>query len=334
MPNTSPPIDTEAGIEFILSRVRTTGIVNVYPTGCITKGQQGEELTEIGDLIQAGAIAISEDGRTVMDSEVMRRAIQYSKMFDVPILAHCEDHNLRGPGVMNEGHMSTILGLRGIPNEAESIIVGRDIQLAELAGGKLHICHVSAAESVDLIRAAKKRGVAVTAEVTPHHLVMTEEAVRDYDTNTKMNPPLRTEEDRKALWKGVRDGTIDAIATDHAPHSQIEKDYPFVDAPFGIIGMESAVPVLMTEVKKRRGMNFEDLLPLLTIGPARILGLEKGTLEPGRYADVTIIDPELNQTFGPEHLRSKSRNCPFLGMELTGYPVMTIVAGKMVYSAS
>jgi dihydroorotase len=235
---------------------------------------------------------------------------------------------------MNEGHMSTVLGLRGIPNEAESIIVGRDIQLAELAGGRLHICHVSAAESVDLIREAKKRGMAVTAEVSPHHLTMTEEALRDYDTNTKMNPPLRTEADRKALWKGVRDGTIDAIATDHAPHSEIEKDWPIVDAPFGIIGLESAVPVLMTEVRKQRGMKFEDLLPLLTIGPARILGIEKGTLEPGRDADVTIIDPELTQVFGPGHLRSKSRNCPFFGMELTGYPVMTIVSGKVVYSAS
>lgn len=332
MPNTSPPIDSEAGIEFIQSRVRTGGVVNVFPTGCITRGQQGEELTEIGDLIQAGAIAITEDGRSVMDSEVMRRALEYSKMFGVPVLAHCEDAKLAGPGVMNEGHMSTILGLRGIPNQAESIIVARDIQLAELTGGRLHVCHVSARESVELVRRAKRKQLQVTCEVTPHHLTLTEQASRDYDTNTKVNPPLRAAADQEALWKGVRDGTIDAIATDHAPHTEIEKDWPFVDAPFGVIGMESAVPVLMTVVRRRKGITFEDLLPLLTTGPAQILGIDRGTLAPGKAADVTIIDPELTKVFGVEDLRSKSRNCPFLGMEFTGFPVVTIVAGKVVYS--
>jgi dihydroorotase len=332
MPNTNPPIDSEAGIEFIQSRVRTAGVVNVLPTGCITRGQQGEELTEIGDLVQAGAVAITEDGHSVMDSEVMRRALEYSKMFDLPVLAHCEDEKLAGPGVMNEGRMSTILGLRGIPNQAESIIVGRDIQLAELTGGRLHICHVSARESVDLVREAKRKKIRVTCEVTPHHLALTEEALRDYDTSTKVNPPLRAAADQEALWKGIRDGTIDAIATDHAPHTEIEKDWPFVDAPFGVIGMESAIPVVMTMVRKRKGLSFEDLLPLLTTGPAQVLGIDKGTLAPGKDADVTVIDPELTKVFGVEDLRSKSRNCPFLGMELTGFPVVTIVAGKVVYS--
>jgi dihydroorotase len=331
MPNTNPPIDTQSGIELVISRVRNRGVVNVLPTGCITRGQAGQEMTEIGDLVRAGAVAVTDDGNSVMDAEVMRRAIEYAKMFGIPVLSHCEDKSLSANGLVNEGRTSTILGVIGIPNAAECIMVDRDIRLAELAGGRIHICHVSARESVESIRVGKKRGVAVTAEVTPHHLALTEVATKNFDTNTKMNPPLRTPEDQAALWKGLADGTIDAVATDHAPHTDIDKSQPFDQAPCGVIGLETCVPVLFTEAKKRKGLEFLDLLPALTINPARILGIERGTLEPGREADVTIIDPDLEDVFTPKSFRSKSSNSPFLGIPLFGFPVTTIVGGKVVY---
>lgn len=331
MPNTDPPIDTQSGIELVMSRVRTDGVVNVLPTGCITRGQMGQEMTEIGDLVRVGAVAITDDGKPVMDAEVMRRAIEYCKMFGIPVLSHCEDLSLSAQGFINEGKMSVMLGIRGIPNAAECVMVDRDIRLAELVKGRVHICHVSTKESVESIRSGKKQGVSVTAEVTPHHLTLTEEAVKGFDTNAKMNPPLRTKEDQAALWKGLLDGTIDAIATDHAPHTDIEKSRPFDLAPCGITGLETCVPVLITQTKKRKGVEFIDLLPALTINPARILRLDRGTLNPGSIADVTIIDPDLEIVLKANSFQSKSSNSPFIGMPLVGFPITTIVGGKIVY---
>jgi dihydroorotase len=331
MPNTSPPIDTKASVQFIYHKTSADGVVNVLPVGTVTQARKGEEIAEIGDLVQAGVVAISDDGSPIMSAEVMRRALEYTKMFGIPLLDHAEDHTLSEKGFIHEGEVSTILGLRGIPAEAETVMVSRDIQLARLTNGRLHICHVSAAESVSLIRAAKKVGIRVTAEVTPHHLALTDEACSEFDSNTKMNPPLRSKEHQDALWKGLRDGTIDVIATDHAPHSEIEKDYPFIDAPYGVTGLETAVPVLFTAAMKRRGWSFESLLPKLTTGPAAVLGIDKGTLKPGSDADVTLIDPDLEGVFEKKSdFVSKSWNSPFLGMKLRGFPVTTIVGGKVV----
>ena len=331
MPNTVPPTDSTTGLEFILGRVRSAGVVNVYPTGSITLGMKGEEITEIGDLYKTGAIAISEDGKSVMNSEIMQCALKYASMFNMPILSHCEDCNLSEGGSMHHGAVSNITGLKGIPSVAESIIVARDIALAEYTGGKLHICHASSKDTVELVRAAKKRRVKVSAEATPHHLSLTDELVKGFDANTKMKPPLMSKDHIDALWKGLKDGTIDVIASDHAPHTDIEKDFPFVDAPFGVIGLQTMIPVILTEWNKRKKPFSElELFAKMTVNPARVLGIDKGTLEIGKDADVTVIDPEKSWTVTVESLKSISKNSPFIGMTLTGMPVLTMVGGTII----
>jgi len=332
MPNTRPVIDRATGINYLRSATQRDGIVNVFPAAAITIGQEGREITEFGDLVARGAVAFTDDGHCVMDAEIMRRALEYTAMFDVPVMEHCEDTNLKRDGVVNEGYVSMLLGLKGIPTVSETVVVARDIALAEYTGGHIHIQHVSARRSVELIREGKRRGVAVTAEATPHHLSLTEEACLEFDTNAKVAPPLRSESDRQALIEGLIDGTIDVIATDHAPHTDIEKDMVFTEAPFGMIGLETAFAVCYGELVAKGRMNLPAFIAKLTIEPARILRIEKGTLSPGADADITIVDLGLEKTITREVLFSKSYNTPFLGKTLRGFPVKTLVGGRLVYS--
>jgi dihydroorotase len=344
MPNTSPVIDSQTGIKYVLTRAQTDGVVNVLPIAAITRGSLGEEITEFGDLITHGAAGFSDDGHSVMNAEIMRRALEYTSIFDCPIMDHCEDTNLSGEGLpeqaglMNEGYISTVVGLRGIPSSAESTIVARDIDLARFTGGRLHICHVSTKQSVRLIREAKAEARRatwrVTAEVTPHHLTLTEEIVRtsEYDTNTKVKPPLGSEDDRKALIAGLRDGTLDAIATDHAPHTDMEKDKVYSEAPFGVIGFETAFAVLMTDLVAKRAITLRALIEKMTVAPARILGLrDRGSLARGAIADITIIDPKKEWTIAAEQFFSKSKNSPFVGERVRGSIEATIVSGRLTY---
>jgi dihydroorotase len=330
MPNTDPPIDNQETVQFVRQKAQETP-VKVYPVGAITRGRQGQELTEVADLAAAGAVAISDDGDPVRSAEIFRRALEYASMFQIPVISHCEDVDLRGPGAMNESYVSTVLGLKGIPAIAEEVAVARDLAIAEFTGGRLHIAHVSTAGAVELIREAKGRGVQVTAEVTPHHFSLTEEAVRTFDTNTKMNPPLRAEADLQALRSGLADGTIDCVASDHAPHSSEEKEMEFDAAPFGIIGLETSLGLVLTELVGTGIMTLSEALAKLTVNPARILGIEGGTLSEGGVADLTIIDPEVRWTVHCQSFRSKSKNTPFEGWELTGRSVATIVEGEIVY---
>jgi len=334
MPNTDPPVDNEASAEFVFLQAERAGLANIYPIGTITMRREGEDIAEIGQLSRAGVVGFSDDGDSVRNAGVMRVALQYAKMFDQPIISHCEDKDLIGSGVMHAGYVSMVLGLPGMPSAAEEIMVNRDITLAETTGGKLHIAHVSTAGSVDLIRRAKKRGVNVTCEVTPHHLALTDECVRSYDPSFKMNPPLRTEKDVKALVKGLKDGTIDVIASDHAPHTVEEKDVEFGLAPFGCIGMESTVGVLFETLVRKKALTLPQVIAKLTIEPARVLGIPKGTLQPGADADVTLIDPTLEWTIDVERFRSKSRNCPFHGWTVKGKAVKTLVGGVVRYEES
>jgi len=333
MPNTNPVNDSAAVTELILRQARDKGHVSVYPIGAITKGQAGKELGEIGELVDAGAVAISDDGHPVSDPRVMRRALEYSTHFDIPLIEHCETPELHPGGVMHEGHWSTILGLRGIPAASEEISVRRNISLAEMTGGKLHIAHLSTRGSLEAIRDAKRRDIRVTCEVTPHHLFLTDEAVKDYDTHTKMAPPLRAAEDRQALIEGLADGTIDAIATDHAPHHADEKMVEFDNAPFGIVGLETAVALCLDRLVGQKVISLAKLIELLSTHPARLLGLSKGTLSVGADADITVLDPEKSFTVEPEKFRSKSRNTPFKDWQLKGRAVKTIVGGKVAWSA-
>ncbi|KJS83733.1 MAG: dihydroorotase [Peptococcaceae bacterium BICA1-8] len=330
MPNTQPVADTEGVIELILARAKRYDLVDVYPIASITKGQEGKELTEFAILQECGAKALSEDGHSVRNSGVMRRALDYAKMLDLLIISHCEDEDLVGSGVMHEGLVSTQLGLAGIPREAEDIIIDRDIRLAELTKGRIHIAHVSTKSGVELIRAAKKRGVKVTAEVTPHHFSLTDTAVKGYCTNTKVNPPLRTEEDVYGLIKGLQDGTIDCIVTDHAPHAREEKDVEFDYAPFGISGLETAVPLAWQNLYLAGHLSMLDLIKALSTTPAKILGIDRGTIQAGKIADITVIDPELTQKVKREKFYSLGKNTPFQDWELTGWPILTIKAGKIV----
>lgn len=332
MPNTNPINDNASVTEYIMLKARTEGIVNVFPIGAITKGEKGETLAQIGEMYEAGCVGISDDGMPVMNSKVMRHAMEYVKAFGIPVLTHAEDKNLSGHGVMNEGDTSTLLGLGGIPSASEDVMVSRDITLAELTGTHLHICHVSTAGSVRLIRAAKKRGVNVTAEAAPHHFTLTDSAVAGYDTNAKMNPPLRREEDRLALIEGLRDGTIDAIATDHAPHSEDEKKVEFDLAPFGIVGLETSLPLSLKLVEDGI-LTLPEMIEKMTSIPSRILNLGRGTLEPGAPADVVIFDAEAPVKIDRTKFRSKSKNTPFNGWDLKGRVLYTIVGGKVVYSA-
>lgn len=330
MPNTDPPLDDQGAIRFVLRRAEEAP-GRVYPIGAITKGREGKELTEVADLVWAGAVAISDDGKPVLDSGLMRRALEYAKMFDIPVISHCEDLSLSRGGVMHEGRVSSLLGMKGMPSIAEEVMVSRDLALAGFTEGRLHIAHVSTAVSVALIREAKLKGVQVTAEATPHHFTLTDEAVRSFDTNTKMNPPLRTAEDVEAIKAGLADGTIDALATDHAPHSTEEKDVEFDAAPFGIVGLETALGLVWTELVEVGVLSPLEAVAKLTLNPACILGVEGGKLEVGALADVTVIDPNLEWEVDPENFRSKSCNTPFQGRRLKGKAVLTIVGGEIVF---
>ena len=332
MPNTSPVNDSQSITEFILRQAKIANKARVFPIGAITKGSKGEELAEIGELYEAGCVAISDDGIPVMNSLVMRRAMEYARTFDLPVIDHCEDLHLSADGSMNEGFVSTELGIPGIPNAAEEVMVARNIFLAELTQSRLHLPHVSTIGSVRLLQQAKERGVNVTAEACPHHFTLTDEAVRSFDTHTKMNPPLRTDADVLAVKKALKDGSIDIIATDHAPHATYEKQRQFDNAPFGIIGLETALPLTLNLVDEGV-LTLEQAISKLTRDPARIFTLPYGTLAVGSEADVTLIDPKKTWQLDPNRLHSKSRNTPFAGWTLKGKVTKTIVGGQIVYEA-
>jgi len=331
MPNTKPVNDDVTVTTFIRHKAAMEGSARVYPVACITKGQAGQALTEMGMLLEAGAIAFSDDGRPVKDSAVMRLAMEYARGFDALIISHAEELGLVADGVMNEGRMSQLLGLKGIPSVAEEIAVFRDIALAKYTGARLHIAHVSTKAAVELIRRAKAEGVGVTAETAPHYFTLTEEAVEGYNTNAKMNPPLRTEEDRQAVIEGLKDGTLDAIATDHAPHSSLEKEVEFDRAANGIIGLETAVS-LSLELVRRHGMNPLQLIACLSWSPARILRVAGGSLRVNEPADLCVIDVDMPFEVTRENLFSKSCNTPFLGQRLSGRVVLTMKAGVVTHS--
>jgi len=330
MPNTNPVCDNEAVIKYIINKSKQEGYVNVFPIGAITKGLKGEELAEIGELKFAGAVALSDDGKPVKSSSLMKKALQYSSMFDITIISHCEDVDLAEEGVMNEGYMSTILGLKGIPAAAEETMVARELILSEYTGIPVHIAHVSTALSVELIRNAKKRGVKVTCETCPHYFSLTEEACAGYNTNAKVNPPLRTAGDVRAIIDGIADGTIDIIATDHAPHHEDEKNVEFSLAANGMVGFETAVPLAITNLVKTGIITMKRLVEMMSINPARLLGLNKGTLEVGETADITILDIHDKKVIDVSNFQSKSRNSPFDKMELYGAVYGTIVGGRIV----
>ncbi len=327
MPNTNPVNDNRSITEFILSQARNAS-ARVYPIGAITKGSKGEELAEMGELRAAGCFAVSDDGKPVMNASIMRRALEYSKIFDMLIISHCEDSALAAKGVMNEGVVSTELGLRGIPRAAEDVMTIRDILLAELTGGRLHIAHVSTAGSVRMVKDAKSRGVKVTAETCPHYFTLTDEAARGYNTMAKMNPPLRTAEDVAAIKQGLKDGTIDAIATDHAPHGMDEKAGEFDYAPFGIVGLETSLGLTLKLVDENV-LSLSEAIRKLSVNPAAILKIDKGALAAGSDADITIIDPGAAWTVDSSRFKSKSRNTPFNGWKLKGRAALTIVGGRL-----
>jgi dihydroorotase len=333
MPNTQPVNDSQAITEFILEKARIAGNARVYPVGAITKGSEGKELAEIGDLRRAGCVAISDDGQPVMNSLVMRRAMEYALAFDLPVIDHCEDLHLSEGGCMNEGVVSTQLGLQGVPAAAEDVMVSRNLALAELTGARLHLAHLSTAGSVRLVREAKARGIRVTAEACPHHFTLTEEAVRGFNTLAKMNPPLRAWDDVQAIKEGLRDGTIDVIATDHAPHATQEKLQDFAAAPNGIVGLETALSLTLVLVEEGV-LTLESAVAKLTSAPARAFSLNAGTLASGVDADVVIVDPQETWEIDPSRFRSKSRNTPFAGWKVKGRVHATLLGGRIVYESS
>lgn len=328
MPNTSPVNDNESVTEFILRKASAEGACTVLPIGAVTKGQKGEELAEMGMMHAAGCVAFSDDGHPVMNSLIMRRALEYVQAFNVPVISHCEDLGLSDGGVMHEGAVSGLLGLRGVPAAAEEVAVARDIALAALTGGRLHIAHVSTRGSVELIRRAKEAGVSVTAETCPHYFSLTEEAVAGYNTDAKVNPPLRTEADLAAVLEGLRDGTIDVIATDHAPHHRDEKLREFDRAPSGISGLETALSISLGLVAGGT-LTMKGLVEKMVLNPARILRLDKGTLRAGADADLVVVDPRADVRVDPARFASKGKNTPFAGMALKGAPVVTICGGRV-----
>lgn len=330
MPNTSPVIDSTHLVQYIYNQTKTTGI-QIYPVAAVTRGLEGEEMTSIGTLAQQGAVAFSDDGKPVASANMMRKALEYAKMFDVPIVCHAEDCSLCGNGVMHEGYYSTALGLPGIPSVAESVMVARDIELARFTGGRVHFAHISSKESVDLIRKAKQEGVNVTAETTPHYLALTDACCQGYDPNFKMNGPLRAEADRQALLTAVQDGTIDAIATDHAPHTPDEKSLAFDEAPNGVIGLETSLGVMLTHLYHAKLLQPIELINLMSSRPAAIFKLNAGNLSVGQRADVTVIDPNLEWTVDPAQFRSKSRNTPFKGHVLKGKAVLVFANGQQLH---
>lgn len=330
MPNTHPVNDHRTVTAYIQMKADICGKVNVFPIGSITKGQAGQEISEMADLLKAGCVAFSDDGKPVMNPRVMLLALNYTKMFDVPVIAHCEDMNLTDEGQVHEGYYSTYYGMKGIPALAEEVMVARDIMLAKSSGGRLHIAHVSTAGSLELIRRAKAEGVMVTCEVTPHHLTLTDEIVGSYDADTKVNPPLRSAEHLIAMAEGLADGTIDCIATDHAPHEWEVKDCEYNLASFGISGLETAVAVVFDRLVHTGRVSLIRAIEAWTAAPARILGLDRGTLSIGAAADITVIDPEAVKMVQPELFQSKGRNTPYKGMTFKGWPCATILNGKIV----
>jgi len=334
MPNTDPINDHASVTEFILKRAAEAGRARVYPIGAVSVGSKGEQLTEIADLRAAGCVAITDDGRPVATALLMRRALEYATMVGIPVIDHCEDPSLKGDGVAHEGAVAGLLGLKGIPGVAESVMVERDISLAELIGGRVHIAHMSARQSLRALRDGKDRGVPVTAEVTPHHFVLTDEALNErggYDTNVKMNPPLREAADRDAMIEGIRDGSIDVIATDHAPHHADEKMLEFDRAPFGIVGLETAVPLCLDRLVHAGVIGLPRLVELLTINPARALGLPGGTLTEGAPADITVLVPDATVTVRAAAFKSRSKNTPFDGWTLKGAVGATMVGGRVLF---
>ncbi len=331
IPNTEPPIDSQAAVEFIHQKAARADTCNVFVVACASKNREGKELAEIGQLVEAGAVAFSDDGSPVADAELMRRIFEYCRMFDKPFLAHEEVLELTAGGVMHEGLVSMVLGLNGMPAAGEEVMIGRDIALAEVTGGRLHVMHVSTAGGVALIRAAKARGGRVTAEACPHHFTLTDESLRGFDANFKMSPPLRTAADVEAIIEGLVDGTIDCIATDHAPHAREKKLLEIDRAPFGILGLETAVGLSVTRLVATGRIGWPRFVEALSLLPARILGLPRGTLQPGAVADITLIDPALSWRVDASHFASKSINTPFDGWTLQGRAVATIVSGRVKY---
>ncbi|NLD12433.1 MAG: dihydroorotase, partial [Firmicutes bacterium] len=330
MPNTDPVVDEGIVAEYVLRKSKEVGLVNVLPVGSITKNLEGEGLSEMAELAQAGCVGFSDDGKPVVKSDVMRHAMDYARMLNLPILSHCEDLALSRNGLMHEGYYSTLYGLQGIPAAAEEIMVARDVRLAGITRARLHLCHVSTEGSLRIIEQAKAAGISVTCEVTPHHLTLTDETVGDYDTDTKVNPPLRSERDVKALVDAVASGLVDCIATDHAPQNIESKDCEYANASFGISGLETAVAVIMDRLVHPGLLRITDMVRLFTVGPGRILGLDSGTLTPGSKADITIIDPDAKRRVDPSTFYSKGKNTPFKGMELCGWPWMTIREGRVI----
>lgn len=334
MPNTSPAIDSPSVVSLVQEKARAEGCVNVYVTGAITKGIAGEELAPIGSLRQAGVVALTDDGKCVQNHELMRRALEYARMFGLVVMDHCQDYNLVGKGVMHEGYWSTVLGLPGWPAIGEEIIVQRNAQLAELCETPIHCQHLSSAGSVRILREARRRGIALTGEVCPHHIALTDASIQAFDTNFKMNPPLRAERDVNALFEGIADGTITILCSDHAPHCTYEKEVEFDLAPFGILGLETELGLFLDLlVHKHRVIDLPRLIELYTSNPAKLLGLDRGTLATGAAADVTVIDPGLEWKVDRDASLSRSRNTPFHGWELKGRAVRTIVGGQQVWAA-
>jgi dihydroorotase len=333
MPNTDPVNDTRAVTEFIVERAANAGPVRVFPIGAVSRGQKGEALAEIGELVNAGCVAISDDGYPVATSQLMRKALEYSSMFGIPVIDHCEDVSMTAGAVMHEGAVQASLGLRGWPAASEEIIVSRDILLAEATGGHVHLAHLSTAGSMRLVRDAKARGVPVTSEVMTHHFTLTDEAVRGFDTNTKMNPPLRSAADRQALLDAIGDGTVDVVATDHAPHHADEKLLEFDYAPFGIVGLETAIPLACTHLLHADVIDAKRLVELMAVNPARILRIGEATLVPGSPGHVTVIDLDHEKAVDVDTFRSKSKNTPFGGTKLRGWPVLTVAGGEIAWRA-
>jgi len=334
MPNTAPINDNAGVTEFILKKAADAALARVYPIGAVSKGSNGEQLADIAELKAAGCVAISDDGRPVKTALLLRRALEYAGMFGMPLLEHCEDQSLKGEGVAHEGYHASALGLRGIPGVAESIMAQRDIAISEIAGVPVHICHMSAASTLRAVREGKGHDVKVTCEVAPHHFTLTDEALStpvSYDTNTKMNPPLRSAFDRDEMVKGIADGSVDAIATDHAPHHYDEKKVEFDQAPFGIVGLETCVPLCFDRLVHRGSIGLSKLVALLSTNPARILKIAGGALAEGALADITVLVPDAQVTVDPSKFRSKSRNTPFGGWQLRGAVAATIVGGRTVY---
>jgi dihydroorotase len=334
MPNTEPAIDSKAAAEFILLQANRAHNANVFPIGAITKGRQGSELAEIGGLVDGGAVAFTDDGSPVTSAEIMRRALEYCRMFDKAVLVHAEDLELTRGGVMNEGFESMRLGLRGMPAAAEEVMIHRDIELAALTGGRLHILHVSTAGGVDLIRRGKQQGVRVTGEACPHHFTLTDKCMRTFDSNFKMSPPLRTDADVAAIIAGLKDGTLDVLATDHAPHAVEKKMRELDQAPNGIIGLETLVPICVGALIEPGHLTWPQMIAKLTINPAKVLGIKRGTLAAGAIADVTVIDPVAQWTIDPARFRSKSRNCPYAGWKVRGRADLVLVAGQVRFQHS